>query len=390
MSTNNEVELTVLMPCLDESETLATCINKAKKFIDEAKITAEILIADNGSTDGSQEIASKLGARVIHVSEKGYGNALISGINSAKGKYVIMGDADDSYDFLSLSAFLEKLRSQHDLVMGNRFLGGIKKHAMPALHRYLGNPVLSFIGKLLFKIRVGDFHCGLRGFNRKSILGLNLVCGGMEFASEMVVKASLNKLSLAEVPTILSPDGRSRPPHLRSWRDGWRHLRFLLIFSPRWLFFYPGIALFLIGVIGTLLLMYKPIVIGSLAFDIHTMLFTAASVITGIQLISFSILGRTLGLKLGLLPEVKLIETFKKHVSVERVLIVGLLIFIIGVSYAVFSINAWQRVEFGELNPSETMRKVIPSVTLMVCGVQVFFSAFFAGLIDSFSIASKR
>jgi len=342
------MELTILMPCLNEAETIETCIEKAQRFISDHNVKAEVLIADNGSTDGSQTMATNLGARVINVSHKGYGNALIAGIQSANGDYIIMGDADDSYDFLSLAPFLKQLRKGHDLVMGNRFLGGIANNAMPALHRYLGNPVLSFIGKLFFKIKVGDFHCGLRGFKRDTILNLNLVCGGMEFASEMVVKASLNNLSVSEVATTLKPDGRSRAPHLRSWRDGWRHLRFLLIFSPRWLFLYPGLILFLLGTIGTISLTFGTVQLGSLVFDIHSLLFTAGAVITGTQLIGFSLLGRALGTELNLLPEHGLLETIRKYLNVERMLI-----------------------------------------TLMICGIQVFFSAFFAGLIDSFSTSGN-
>ncbi|MGH1541018.1 MAG: glycosyltransferase family 2 protein [Arenicella sp.] len=383
--TDNTIELTILMPCLDEAETLATCIQKAQNFIQESGVKAEILIADNGSTDGSQEISRQNGARVINVTKKGYGNALISGIKAAKGKYVIMGDADDSYDFLALQPFLKQLRAGFNLVMGNRFLGGIKKKAMPPLHRYLGNPVLSFIGKLFFKIKVGDFHCGLRGFNRQSILDLNLICGGMEFASEMVVKASLHNVSMTEVPTTLSPDGRSRPPHLRSWRDGWRHLRFLLIFSPRWLFLYPGITLLSLGAIGMLLLLSGPLTISTLTFDIHTMLFMAAAITTGTQLISFSVLGRILGIRQNLLPEQPLLGKISAYFSMEKVLIAGLLMLMLGAAYTFFSITDWQQAKFGALDPTATMRKVILSMTLVICGIQVFFSAFFTGLIDSFS-----
>lgn len=387
--TETPLELTVLMPCLNEAETLATCITKANTFINKHGVNAEVLIADNGSTDGSQAIAERNGARVINVKDKGYGNALIAGIKEAKGRYVIMGDADDSYNFLGLQPFLEKLREGHDLVMGNRFLGGIEKNAMPPLHRYLGNPVLSFIGKLFFKIKVGDFHCGLRGFNRERIQQLNLVCGGMEFASEMVVKASLNGFTMAEVPTTLSPDGRSRPPHLRSWRDGWRHLRFLLIFSPRWLFLYPGLAFLLLGVLGGALLVQRPLAVGPMTFDVHTLMFMAAAVIAGVQLISFSILGRTLGSKLNLLPDRQWLQKLRHYLSVERILIAGGLVFVAGVVGTLASVAAWHDVGYGELDPRAVMRRVIPAVTLMICGVQIFFSAFFAGLIESFSIASR-
>lgn len=240
-------ELTILMPCLNEAETLARCITKARAFLIRSGIVGEVLIADNGSTDGSQQIAAVQGARVVAVKKKGYGSALLGGIHAARGRYVIMGDSDDSYDFSRLDGFVEKLRDGCQLVMGNRFLGGIEPGAMPALHRYLGNPVLSTIGRLFFRSPCGDFHCGLRGFDRDAVLALDLQSPGMEFASEMVVKATIRELRIAEVPTTLSPDGRSRPPHLKSWRDGWRHLRFLLLFSPRWLFLFPGAALFLVA-----------------------------------------------------------------------------------------------------------------------------------------------
>jgi len=386
----SELELTILMPCLDEAETLATCIKKAQTYIDQNNVNAEILIADNGSTDGSQEIARKLDARVIDVPRKGYGSALIAGIEAAKGKYVIMGDEDDSYDFLNLSPYMEKLRDGYDLVMGNRFRGGIKDNAMPPLHKYIGNPVLSFIGKLFFKIKVDDFHCGLRGFNRERISQLNLVCTGMEFASEMVVKSSLNEYTMAEVPTILSPDGRTRPPHLRSWRDGWRHLQFLLIFSPRWLFLYPGMVLLIVGLIGSVMLARQPVPLGSVTLDIHTLLFMAGSTITGLQLVCFSILGNSLGAKLDLLPDDPLFNRLKKHFSTEGVLVIGAVVFLAGIVYAAISMSAWQQAEFGILNPTETMRKVIPAITLVISGVQVFFSAFFFSLIESFSTVNRR
>ncbi|HEY9721799.1 MAG TPA: glycosyltransferase family 2 protein, partial [Oscillatoriaceae cyanobacterium] len=281
------LELSILMPCLNEAETLAICIQKAQAFLRESGVEGEVLIADNGSTDGSQAIASALGARVIHVPERGYGAALLEGIRQAYGRYVVMGDADDSYDFSSLGAFLVRLREGHQLVMGNRFQGGIAPGAMPPLHRYLGNPVLTGIGKLFFGSPCGDFHCGLRAFDRAAIEGLQLRTLGMEFASEMVVKATLHGLRIAEVPTRLAKDGRSRPPHLRSWRDGWRHLRFLLMYSPRWLFFYPGASLVLLGLFLMALVLPGPRHVGMATLDVHTLYVAAGMVLLGVQTLTF-------------------------------------------------------------------------------------------------------
>src|SRR5215211_8776310 len=279
----NRTELSVLMPCLNEAETLATCIKKAQKALEDLNVNGEVVIADNGSTDGSPEIAASLGARVIHVAAKGYGSALLSGIKAARGKYIIMGDADDSYDFTNLGPFLEKLRAGYELVMGNRFKGGIAPNAMPPLHKYLGNPVLTGIGRLFFRSPCGDFHCGLRGFSKAAIQRLDLRTRGMEFASETVVKASLQGLKITEVPTTLSVDGRNRPPHLRSWRDGWRHLRFLLLYSPRWLFLYPGAFLMVAGFISGGWLLQGPVVINNVGFDVQTLLYAAAAIIIGFQ-----------------------------------------------------------------------------------------------------------
>jgi len=277
------LELSIVMPCLNEAETVGRCIQKAQRSLAELGITGEIIVADNGSTDGSDVTATSVGARVVRVEAQGYGNALMSGISASRGKYIIMGDADDSYDFGNLGPFVEKLQEGFDLVMGNRFKGGIKRGAMPPLHRYLGNPVLTAIGKLFFKSPCNDFHCGLRGFNKTAIMKLDLRTTGMEFASEMVVKATLHNLRITEVATTLSPDGRSRPPHLRSWRDGWRHLRFLLLFSPRWLFLYPGALLMLVGFATGLWLLPGQRTVAGINFDIHTLLFAALAVIIGFQ-----------------------------------------------------------------------------------------------------------
>ena len=320
------MELTILMPCLDEAETLATCIRKARGFLARANITGEVLIADNGSTDGSQSIAAGAGARVVNIPTRGYGSALIGGIAAAKGQFVIMADADDSYDFSALDAFVERLRARDELVIGDRFAGGIKPGAMPRLHRYLGNPVLSFIGRLLFRSPIGDFHCGLRGFNRAAIQRLNLSSPGMEFASEMIVKATLAKLRISDVPTILSKDGRSRPPHLRSWRDGWRHLRFLLMMSPRWLLLYPGLFLFAAGGIATIAILHRPVIIGGVGLDVHTMLYAAGASILGLQLMLFSILARAIGTLKGVLPLTDRFRAFLSRFTLERGIIVGLFV----------------------------------------------------------------
>ncbi len=281
------MELTVVMPCLNEAETVATCVRKAMGFLAESGISGEVIVADNGSTDGSQRLAEAEGARVVPVSEKGYGNALMGGIEAARGKYIIMGDADDSYDFTNLMPYVDELRKGADLVMGNRFAGGIAPGAMPPLHRYLGNPVLSFVGRLFFRSKIGDFHCGLRGFSRDSVRALNLQATGMEFASEMVVKAALAGQHVTEVPTTLAKDGRSRPPHLHTWRDGWRHLRFLLLFSPRWLFFLPGLFLLVAGLVIGAIVAPHPFKVGSVTFDVDTLVGASAMVVIGFQSVLF-------------------------------------------------------------------------------------------------------
>ena len=374
-------ELTVLMPCLNEAETLGTCISKAKASIKSLGLNGEVLIADNGSTDGSQEIAKGLGARVVNVERKGYGNALMRGIATAHGKYIIMGDSDDSYDFTNLGPFVEKLREGYDLVMGNRFLGGIQPGAMPPLHRYLGNPVLTTIGRLFFKSSAGDFHCGLRGFSRKAILDLDLRTTGMEFASEMVVKSSLHDLRIAEVPTILQPDGRTRPPHLRSWSDGWRHLRFLLLYSPRWLFLYPGILLIAFGLIAGTLLLQGPVFVGSIGFDAQTLLYAAAAVILGFQAVAFGVFTKVFAISEGLLPEDPKLSPSKIKLNLERGLIVGAALILTGLVCSAYSIWTWKRSHFGILNPVQTLRIIIPAITALIIGVQIVFSSFFLSVL---------
>lgn len=377
-----EIELTILMPCLNEAETLEVCINKAKTFLETSGVAGEILIADNGSTDGSVEIAEKCGARVEHVSEKGYGAALIGGCKAAKGKYVIMGDADDSYDFLNLMPFVEKLREGYALVMGNRFKGGIAKGAMPPLHRYIGNPVLSFIGRLFFSSDIGDFHCGLRGYDREAILNLNLQTTGMEYASEMVVKATMYDLKIAEVPTTLSPDGRSRAPHLRSFRDGWRHLKFLLLHSPNWLFLYPGMVFCVLGLIITVSLMFGPVTLGGVTFDIHTMLYGSAMIMIGTNMIFFSLFTRIYAIRTRFIPTKENVATKLAGITTEKGAITGVLLTLAGIIMTVLAFLVWKHTAFGDLNPQEMMRMTIPALTLMVVGIEMIFASFFIGILN--------
>lgn len=376
-----ECELTILMPCLNEAETLATCIVKANESLKNLRLAGEVLIADNGSTDGSQEIARSLGARVVQVERKGYGNALMRGIATARGKYVIMGDSDDSYDFTNLGPFVDKLRSGYDLVMGNRFLGGIQPGAMPNLHRYLGNPVLTAIGRLFFKSPSGDFHCGLRGFNREAMLGLDLRTTGMEFASEMVVKSTLHNLRITEVPTTLQPDGRSRPPHLRSWRDGWKHLRFLMLYSPRWLFLYPGLLLMGVGLVVGLLLLQGPIFIGGLGFDAQTLLYAAAAIVLGFQAIAFGVFTKVFAISEGLLPEDPKLSVTRIKLNLEKGLILGACLIITGLICSVYSVLTWKQSHFGILDPARTLRIIIPAITALIIGVQIVFSSLFLSVL---------
>lgn len=370
------MELTILMPCLDEAATVARCVRQARAFLDRAAIDGEVLVADNGSSDGSPELAAAAGARVIGVAERGYGAALRAGIEAARGRYVIMGDADASYDFSRLEAFVDKLREGYPLVMGNRFRGGILPGAMPALHRYLGNPVLSFVGRLFFGARVGDFHCGLRGFERERILALGLRTPGMEFASEVVVKAALAGWRIAEVPTTLAPDGRARAPHLRSWRDGWRHLRFLLLFSPRWLFLYPGLALLALGSVLTVALYFAPLRVGGAGFDIHTMLYASAGALLGLQLCLFALFARVSAQGAGLLPPSAALERFLSRFTLERGLAAGLGAALAGLLWSAAAFWQWREAGFGALDPRIVMRDTIPACTLMVGGMEVCLASF--------------
>jgi glycosyltransferase involved in cell wall biosynthesis len=376
------LELTILMPCLDEVETVGRCVAKACAFLDRANIAGEVVVADNGSTDGSQRAAANAGARVVQVSARGYGSALIGGIEAARGRFIVMGDSDDSYDFGALEAFVERLRQGDQLVMGNRFAGGIARGAMPALHRYLGNPVLSFIGRLLFRSRIGDFHCGLRGFERDAIRRLALASSGMEFASEMIVKAELAKLRISEVPTTLAPDGRSRPPHLRSFRDGWRHLRFLLMMSPRWLLLYPGLCLLFAGFVAQLAILRGPVVISGVGFDVHTMLYAAGASILGLQLVVFALLAAAIGSVKGVLPMTSTMRTWLGRFTLERGILTGLVIGLAGLGLAIHSVNLWFDAHLAALDPTAMMRYAIPSVTLMIAGAEVLFASFVLSFIE--------
>lgn len=378
---NIDCELSIVMPCLNEAKTLGICIDKAYNFINSHHIRGEVVVADNGSTDGSPEIAQAHGARVVHVPIRGYGSALREGIIAARGRLVIMGDADNSYDFANLQPFVEKLREGFDLVVGNRFKGGIKTGAMPFLHRYLGNPVLTTIGKVFFRNPCCDFHCGLRGFKKEAIIKLGLQTNGMEFASEMIVKATLNKLLICEVPTILSPDGRDRKPHLRRWRDGWRHLRFLLLFSPRWLFLFPGASLMVMGLIMMLLLLPGPVTLRNVTFDINTLMYAAAALIIGFQMIALAVFAKVFAISAKLLPEDVRLNFINEKPVLEVGIVLGGILCIIGIIGSIIAVINWESVSFGPLVPSSVMRTVIPSVTAVILGMQLIISSFFIALL---------
>ena len=377
-----DVELSIVMPCLNEAETLAVCLKKALRFLADSGVSGEVIVADNGSSDGSQQIATAMGVRLVGVADRGYGAALIGGIAAARGRYVVMGDADDSYDFTRLMPFLDSLRDGADLVMGNRFRGGIAKGAMPPLHKFLGNPVLSFIGRTFFAVKVGDFHCGLRGFSRDAIRGLGLTASGMEFASEMVVKAALSRLDIREVPTSLQPDGRSRPPHLRTWRDGWRHLRFLLIYAPKFLFFYPGLALIVLGMLGVVALAGGDVRVARVELGVHTMVFAAMAAIIGSQLVGVSILARHYGAIAGLWPDNGPLRRLRNWFSVERACVIGGLLLAGGLAAAGVSAARWAAHDFGDMDPVRLMRLTIPAMLASCLGVQMIVLAFFIGLLD--------
>ncbi|MCO6006788.1 glycosyltransferase family 2 protein [Actinoallomurus purpureus] len=375
------MELSVVMPCLNEAETVETCVRKAVSCLEDNDIDGEVIVADNGSTDGSQALAEAAGARVVDIESKGYGNALIGGIRAARGEYVIMGDADDSYDFTALMPFVERLREGADLVMGNRFEGGIAPGAMPKLHRYLGNPVLSFIGRLFFRSKIGDFHCGLRGFRRDSALALGLQSSGMEFASEMVVKATLQGQGIVEVPTTLSKDGRSRPPHLRSWRDGWRHLRFLLLYSPRWLFLIPGLLLMTLGLVAGIALSFGPVRLGDVRFDVDTLVGASAVVVIGFQAVLFALLTKAYGVAEGFLPSDRRARWLLGSWSFERGLVIGGLLALAGLAGMTASLVHWQGRSWGQLDPTQSLRMVVPSATALMMSFQLVLGSSFLSIL---------
>jgi hypothetical protein len=375
------MELTVVIPCLNEAETVATCVSKAVRFIAEHGIDGEVIVADNGSTDGSRQLAADAGARVVPVNEKGYGNALMGGIVAARGEYVIMGDGDDSYDFTNLMPYIVELRNGADLVMGNRFKGGIEPGAMPVLHKYLGNPVLSFIGRLFFRSSIGDFHCGLRGFRRASVLDLHLHAAGMEFASEMVVKAQLAKLRIEETPTTLRPDGRTRAPHLKTWRDGWRHLRFLLLHSPKWLFVYPGAALIILGLGGAIALSAGAVrVTPGLELDIHTLTASCFAILIGVQLVMFGSLARRYAMVEGILPPASSFHSFLMGLSLEVILRIAGVIFALGVAGGIWAVSLWAGAGFGPIHYHGVMRVLVISLTAVAVSVQLAASGFLASV----------
>jgi glycosyltransferase involved in cell wall biosynthesis len=376
---NVRKSVSIVMPCLNEAETLESCVRSARSAVE--CMDGEVIVADNGSTDGSPEIATRSGARVVRVDAKGYGSALTGGIQAANGEYIVMLDADGSYNFADIPSFVEKLDEGYDLVMGNRFSGGIKAGAMPPLHRYLGNPVLTGIGRLFFGAPCRDFHCGMRAFKKSVIVGLDLRSTGMEYASEMVVKATLSKLRIGEIPTSLSPDGRTRAPHLRTWHDGWRHLRFLLLYSPRWLFLYPGLALLILGTtIGAWLLPHERR-LGPLHFDVNTMMVAALAVLVGFQAVTFATFTKVFGISEGLLPPDPRLSRAFKYLTLELGLILGTVLLLAGFAGWIILLTGWAEAQFGPLDPTHTFRIGIPSSTSVALGVEIILSSFFLSVL---------
>jgi glycosyltransferase involved in cell wall biosynthesis len=380
-TSSTAVELSIVMPCLNEAETLGACIRKARQAIEAGGVEAEIVVADNGSGDRSREIAHELGARVVQVRRRGYGSALRGGIAAARGRFVIMGDADDSYDFAAIGPLLAELRAGCDLVMGNRFAGGIAEGAMVWSHRWVGNPALTLVSRVFFHTPVGDMHCGLRGFRKDAYERLRLRATGMEFASEMVIKASLQRMRIVEVPVTLSPDGRSRPPHLRTWRDGWRHLRFMLLFSPRWLFLYPGLALFACGLVVGALLVTGPKQLGGVQLDIHTLLLAGFACLIGFQLVVFAVFTKVFAMEQGFHPPNPAYRAMFRYVKLETGLLVGALMLVAGLAGLAAAVISWGASDFGALDPRLTMREVIPAAVLLTLGVQTVFASFFLSIL---------
>jgi glycosyltransferase involved in cell wall biosynthesis len=375
-------ELSIVMPCLNEARTVGTCVQKALAYLEMYNVPGEVIVADNGSRDGSHAIAAGYGARVIAVAAKGYGNALRAGIEAARGRFVIMGDSDDSYDFLTLQPFLEKLRDGYDLVLGNRFRGGIAPGAMPPLHRFFGNPFLTLIGRTLYRSPSRDFYCGLRGFRRDAVLSLELDAVGMEFALEMIVKATIRHLRITEVPTRLSPDGRERPPHLRSWRDGWRSLRLFLLLSPRAVFLYPGAAIFLFGLLATLVLFTGDVAVGRVGFAEHTMVMTAASINIGFESMLFWAFAKVIAIQRGLLLPDPYFERLRRVMPLERGLALGAVLLLLGLTTFGIALARWYDAGFGELGRGGVIRFVIVSSTTLVLGAQILYGSFFLYLLD--------
>jgi hypothetical protein len=377
----DDLVVSIVIPCLNEAETLERCVVAAREALETAGMPGEIIVADNGSTDGSREIASNAGARVIRVAERGYGSALLGGIAAARGRHVVMGDADYSYDFGAVPAFVRKLEEGNDLVMGSRLRGRIEPGAMPLLHRWLGNPVLSLLGRLFFRVPVSDFHCGIRGFRRDAVEHLDLKTTGMEFASEMVVKASLFGLRIAEIPVTLRPDGRSRAPHLRTWRDGWRHLRFLLIYSPRWLYLVPGLFFTVLGGLLIAWLLPGPRTVFGATLDVHAMLGAAVMVLVGTQAISFAVFAKVFAVTEGLLPTDPRLERTFRIVTLETGLLVGALLAIAGALLVGHVVGVWSGAQYRALDYSRTMRWMIPGALLLVLGAQAILSSFFLSIL---------
>lgn len=380
-ATEAPIEFSVVIPCLNEAPTIGACIDAARRSLEQLDVVGEVVVADNGSADGSREIAVEHGAWIVEVMSRGYGHALSAGIEAARGRYVIMGDGDGSYDFGALGPFVQQLRAGNDLVVGNRFAGGIHPEAMPWLHRHLGNPVLSLIGHTLFGTECGDIYCGLRGFDRRRIIDLDVRSAGMEFAIEMVVKATMRDLRVTEVPTTLSPDAEGREPHLRTWRDGWRSLRLLLLYSPRWLFLYPGLALLVAGLVGTALLLPGQRTVGAVTFDVSTLLYACLAVIVGLQSVYFFLTARWFGMSEGLLPDDPRLRRLLGPHTLEVGLVVGGLLFLGGIGLSIYAVGQWNETGFGRLDYADILRIVVPAATLIAVGLETLFSSLFLSVL---------